>query len=374
MKKLIGILMTAIMAISLVLTGCGQTANTGSTSAGSDAKQTKKEVKVGFIYIGPPGDGGYTYSHDQGRLYLEKTLGVKTVKMENVPEDAAKVEKVCEDMISQGCNVIVGTSFGFLDGMKRSAKNHKDVIYLHASGTDTDTPNLSTYFGKIEQTRYLSGIVAGMKTKSNKIGYVAAFPIPECVRGINAFTLGVRSVKPDAVVKVVWTNTWYDPAKETEAANTLLNQGVDVITQHQDSAAVQQAAEKVGAFSIGYNSDMSKSAPKAYMTAPVWNWGPYYVRQVKAIQDGTWKKESYWGGLEDNIVDLAPLTANAPAGAQAKVDAAKADIKSGKLNVFAGPIKDQTGAEKVASGTTMKDADVWNMTWFVQGVEGKIQN
>lgn len=373
MKKILTLLMTALMSLSLILTGCGESANNQGASQNKDAQKSKKEIKVGFIYIGQPGDAGYTYQHDQGRLYLEKTLGVKTVKMENVPEDAAKVEKVCEDMISQGCNVVVGTSFGFLDGMKRSAKNHKDVTYLHASGTDTDTPNLSTFFGKIEQPRYLSGIVAAMKSKTGKIGYVAAFPIPECIRGINAFTLGVRSVNPNATVKVVWTNTWYDPSKETEAANTLLNQGVDVITQHQDSAAAQQAAEKKNVFSIGYNSDMSKSAPKAYMTSPVWNWGPYYVRQVKAIQDGTWKKESYWGGMNDNIVDLAPLTANAPEGAQAKVDAAKADIKSGKLNVFAGPIKDQTGAEKVAAGTTMKDEDVWNMSWFVQGVEGKIE-
>jgi basic membrane protein A len=373
MKKIFAAIIS-IMMLGAILTGCTGKSNTTPSASPASSTEKKKDVKVGFIYIGQPGDMGYTYAHDQGRLYLEKELGVKTVKMENVPEDAAKVEKVCEDMISQGCNVIVGTSFGFLDGMKRSAKNHKEVTYLHASGTDTDTPNLSTYFGKIEQTRYLSGIVAGMKSKSGKIGYVAAFPIPECIRGINAFTLGVRSVNPSAVVKVVWTSTWFDPAKETEAANTLLSQGVDVITQHQDSAAAQQAAEKVGAFSIGYNSDMSKSAPKAYMTAPTWNWGPYYVRQVKAVQDGTWKKESYWGGLEDNIVDLAPLTALAPDGAQAKVDAAKADIKSGKLNVFAGPIKDQTGAEKVAKGATMKDEDVWNMTWFVEGVEGKIQN
>ena len=206
------------------------------------------------------------------------------------------------------------------------------------------------YFGRIEEPRYLSGIVAGLKTQTNKIGYVAAYEIPECVRGINAFTLGVLSVNKDAVVKAIWTNTWYDPAKEKEAAKALLDQGADVIAQHQDTAGPQVAAQEKGVFSIGYNTDMKDAAPKAYMTAPIWNWGTYYVSQVKAIKEGTWKAENYWGGMKEGVVELAPLTANAPEGAKDAVEKAKADILSGKNKIFAGPLKDQTGAVKVPEG------------------------
>ena len=211
-----------------------------------------------------------------------------------------------------------------------------------------------------------------MKTKTNKIGYVAAFEIPEVVRGINAFTLGVQSVNPNAVVAVKWTHTWYDPAKEKEAAKALIDEKCDVITQHQDSAGPQQAAEEAGVFSVGYDSDMKAAAPKAYMTAPVFNWGPYFVNQIKAMQAGTWKSEAYWGPINDGVVGLAPLTANAPEGAQAAVDKAKADIESGKNKIFTGPIKDQTGAVKVAAGQTMTDKEMLEFNWFVQGVQGQI--
>lgn len=360
MKKVSSILVAVIMILGL-FAGCS------SNKPSSDSK----EIKVGFIYVGPIGDGGWTYAHDQGRLYLEKELKVKTLYKESVKEDAAEVQKVAEDMINQGCNVIVGTSYGFMDGIALEAKKHPEVKFLHCSGSKTDT-NLSTYFGRMYQARYLSGIVAGMKTKSNKIGYVAAYELPEVVRGINAFTLGVQSVNKDAVVSVKWTHTWYDPAKEKEAAKALLDEKCDIITQHQDTAGPQQAAEERGAFSIGYDTDMRDKAPKAYMTAPVWNWGPYYVKQIKAIQDNTWKSESYWGPMNDGIVELAPLTANAPEGAQAAIDKAKADILSGKNKIFTGPIKDQTGAVKVAEGQTMTDKELLEFNWFVQGVQGQI--
>ena len=221
------------------------------------------------------------------------------------------------------------------------------------------------------QARYLSGIVAGMKTKTNELGYVAAFPIPEVVRGINAYTLGVRSVNPEAVVKVNWTLTWYDPAKEKEAAKALIADGVDVIAQHQDTAGPQQAAEEAGIFSVGYNTDMSATAPKANMTSPAWNWGPYYVSQIKAIKEGTWKSESYWGGLEDGIVDISDLTVNAPEGAKEKVEASKKDIISGKNKIFQGPIKDQSGKVKIEEGKVMTDKEMLEFDWFVEGVDGK---
>ena len=361
------------MVMSLALTGCNSAPKTETPAPTTEAPAAdKKPLSIGFIYVGPVGDEGWTYAHDVSRKALEKDLGVTTMLRESVKEDLAEVEKVCEDMINQGANVIVGTSFGFMDGMEASALKHPDIKYLHASGYKLAT-NMSNYFGRMYQARYLSGIVAGMKTKANTIGYVAAFPIPEVVRGINAFTLGVQSVKPEAVVKVVWTNTWYDPTKEKEAGKALIAQGADVLAQHQDTAGPLQAAEEAGVFAIGYNTIMEAKAPKAYMTSPVWNWTPYYTEQIKAIQAGTWKSESYWKGLEAGIVSLAPLTANAPAGAQAAVDKAQADILSGANKIFQGPITDQAGKVRVEKGNVMTDSEMLQFDWFVKGVEGKIK-
>lgn len=380
MKKLMAMALSLVLVLGAFLTGCAKSADSDKPAAGADkTTKTTEKLKVGFLYVGPIGDGGYTYAHDQGRLYLQKTLGDKvdaSSYKESLAEDDAAVEQACEDMINNGVKVIFGTSYGFMNGMKKNAEKHPDIKYLHCSGYEM-ADNMSNYFGRDYQVRYLSGIVAGMKTKSNKIGYVAAMPIPECVRGINAFTMGVRSVNKDAVVKVTWTNTWYDPAKEKDAAKALLDQGVDVIAQHQDTTGPQQAAEEKGVWSIGYNSDMSKAAPNAYMTAPIWNWGPYYVDQVQKIIAGTWKAESYWGGIDaddsKSIIYLAPLTKIAPEGAQAAVDKAKADIIAGKQKVFVGPIKDNTGALKVKDGEVMSDKDMLSFDWFVEGVEGKVK-
>jgi basic membrane protein A len=365
MKKIFKLVVAATVTASLLLTGCSAK---DSAAASSDSKS---KMKVGFIYVGPVGDGGFTYSHDQGRQYLEKELKVETVFKESVKEDKAEVEKAVEDMIEQGAKVIVGTSFGFQEGLVSEAAKHKDIKFLHCSGYET-AENLGQFFGKIHEMMYLDGIVAGLKTKSNTIGFVGAFPIPEVIRNINAFTLGAKSVNPNVKVKVNWTNTWYDPAKEKDAALALIDAGSDVIAQHQDTAGPQQAAEAKGVFSIGYNTDMSKTAPKANMTSAVWNWGPYYVKQVKAVMDGTWKSEKYWGGVSDGIVDIAPLTALAPAEAKEKVEKAKEDIKAGKNKIFVGPLKDQKGTVKVENGKTMSDDDIWNMNWFVEGVDGTI--
>ncbi|MCY6484416.1 BMP family ABC transporter substrate-binding protein [Clostridium aestuarii] len=367
MKKIIVLMLTLMMSLSIFLVGCSSE-NKKNTANSQESAEGKKEVKVGFIYVGPVGDEGYTYAHDEGRKYLEKELKVATIYKESVKEDTAEVQTVIENMIDEGCNVIIGTSFGFMDGMAKSAEEHKDVKFLHCSGF-MSSENMSNYFGRMYEARYLSGIVAGMKTKSNIIGYVGAHELPEVVRGINAFTLGVRSVNSDAVVKVKWTNTWYDPAKEKEAAKALLDEGADIIAQHQDTAGPQQAAEEKGAFSIGYNTDMQKKAPKAYMTAPVWNWGPYYVKQVKAIMDGTWKSESYWGGLKDGVIELAPLTKNAPEGAEGEIKKAQEDIISGENKIFVGPIKDNKGQEKIAKDKVMTDEELLKMDWFVEGVK-----
>ena len=372
-KRLTMLLLALVMTITVA--ACGATpAGTAASGAGSAAK-AEDVLTVGFIYVGPIGDGGYTFSHNEGRLYVEKELAgkVKTIYRESVPENAQDIEKAMKDMIAQGAKAIFATSFGYMDSVDKVAKEFPDVKFFHCSGYLSNTTNFVNYFGRIEQARYLAGIVAGLKTKSNKLGYVGAFSIPEVVRGINAYTLGAQSVNKDITVSVRWTHTWLDPAKEKEAAVSLLDEGCDVIAQHQDTTSPQIAAEEKGAFAIGYNTDSPTAAPKAYMTAPIWNWGPYYASQVKAIIDGTWKPENYWGGMKDGVVALAPLTALAPPEAQAKIDELTAKIKDGSFNIFAGPILAQDGTEKIAAGSAVDDAGQLSMDWFVKGVEGTIE-
>jgi basic membrane protein A len=240
---------------------------------------------------------------------------------------------------------------------------------MHCSGFK-QAKNMSNYFGRIYQARYLSGMVAGAMTKTKTLGYVAAFPIPEVIRGINAFALGAQASNPDVEVRVVWTKTWYDPATEKEAAKSLLDVGADVIAQHQDSPSPQEAAQEKGVYSVGYNSDMSAFAPRAHLTAPVWNWGPYYVQTVEKVRNGTWKSEAAWPGIEDGIVDIAPFGSMVPEDVQKKVLAKKEDIKSGKFKVFSGPIKDQKGKIRISQGSAATDKELLGMTWFVQGVIG----
>jgi len=368
MKKSAIILLVFVLVLSVVLTACTSVEKGSSTNKPVDGDEP---LTVGFIYIGPATDGGYSEAHDNGRKLLEEELGdkVKTIVIENVPE-SAEVEKVMRDMIDQGAKVIFATSFGYMDYVAKVAKEHPEVVFLHCSGSTT-LDNMGTYFGKMYEARYLSGIVAGMKTKTNKIGYVAAMPIPEVIRMINAFTLGVQSVNPDATVEVTWTNTWFDPAKEKEAAKALLDKGADVLAQHQDSTATQIAASERGAASIGYDLDHVEKV-EGYMTAPIFNWGTYYIDTVNKVLDGSWKSENYWGSMKEGIVDLAPLTEYAPEGAQEAVDAAKAKIFDGSLQIFAGPLKDQSGAVKVNEGEVMTDEEVWQMYWFVEGVIGNI--
>lgn len=350
--------------------GTEATGATGELTTGGMPKLTADQMKVGFIYIGSATDEGYTQAHDMGRQYIEKELGVKTMFVENIPE-TADCEKAARDLIDQGCNVIVGNSFGFMDFMLNVANENPDIYFIHVSGYKT-AKNMSTVFGRVYQARYLSGIVAGQKTTANKIGYVAAHPIPEVVRGINAFTLGVRSVNPNATVEVVWTNTWYDPATEKSAAIELLNRGCDVIAQHQDTTGPQIAAQEKNCFAIGYNSPTPNAAPKAYLTAPLFNWGVIYKNEIGRILDGTWETRQYWGSMAEDCVRLDDLTANCAPDSQAAVDEAKQKIISGENYVFIGPLKDNTGAEKVAAGVKMTDAEMLAFDWFVDGVIGTI--
>lgn len=329
--------------------------------------------KVAFVYIGVPGDLGWTHEHDVGRKALETALGdkVKTAFMENVPE-GPDATRVIRQYAQDGYNMIFATSFGYMDPMVEVAKEFPKVKFVHCSGYKT-AENMSTYFGRIYQPRYLAGIVAGKMTKSNIIGYPAAFPIPEVVRGINAFTLGVRSVNPKAQVRVVWTNTWYDPVKEREAAIALLDAGADIITQHQDTVEPQKAAQERGKLSIGYDSDMRKFVGDTVLTSPVWNWGVYYIDTVKKGMDGTWKSDQYWQGLSADVVKLAEFSPMVPQDVKDLVEAQKAKILSGSWDVFTGPIKDNTGALKVKDGEKMDDGALLSFDWLVEGVVGKVK-
>ena len=327
-----------------------------------------EETKVGFVYVSPIGDAGWSYAHDQGRLAVESMEGVTTSYVESVPE-GPDAERVIQNMARKGFDVVFATSFGYMDPMLKVAGQFPETVFMHCSGFKM-AENMGNYFGRMYQARFLSGMVAGAMTESNIIGYAAAFPIPEVIRGINAFTLGAQSVNPDATVRVVWTKTWYDPATEKEAAKSLLDVGADVIAQHQDSPGPQEAAQEAGKFSIGYNTDMSAFAPKSHLTAPIWNWGPYYTSVVKSVQEGTWKAEAAWPGMETGIVDLATFSDLVPAEIQQMVEAKKEEIIAGKTDVFVGPIKDQDGKVMIAEGETADDGAMLGMTWFVKGVIG----
>ncbi|MCP4689757.1 MAG: BMP family ABC transporter substrate-binding protein [Desulfobacterales bacterium] len=326
------------------------------------------EMKVGFVYVSPVGDAGWSYAHNKGRLDVDAMEGVTTTYVESVKEGPDS-GRVIGNMARKGCDLIFATSFGYMDPMLKVAKKFENVTFMHCSGYKT-SPNMGNYFGRMYQARYLSGMVAGAMTKKNILGYVAAFPIPEVIRGINAFTLGAQSVNPDVEVRVVWTKTWYDPGTEKDAAKSLLDIGADVIAQHQDSPGPQEAAQEKGVYSIGYNSDMSAFAPAAHLTAPVWNWGPFYKEIINQVKNGSWKSEALWPGLDQGIVGLAPFGSMVPMDVRDKVTAKMEAIKSGKEKVFVGPVLDQAGNKKIADGVAASDGELLGMKWFVKGVIG----
>lgn len=365
MRKNKWTLISALLIIAILLGACASTADT-------TAEEATEKLKVAFIYIGQPGDLGYTYEHDRGRLMLEDALGdqIETVVIPDVPE-GSDAEKAIRDVVEAGAKVVFTTSYGYMDPTAAVAAEYPDVIFEHCSGYLT-ADNMANYFGRIYQARYLSGLVAGSMTENNYIGYVAAFAIPEVIRGIDAFTLGVRAVNPDAEVHVVWTSTWYDPVIEREAAVALLDDGADLIAQHQDTTEPQKAAQEAGMVSIGYDSDMAQFVGDTVLTGPVWNWGVYYISTVQAILDGTWESHSYWGGLADNVVMLADFSPLVPEDVIALVETEKAKIVDGTWDVFCGPITNQAGEIVVADGECMSDADMLSLSWFVEGVVGTI--
>jgi len=334
--------------------------------------QAADPLKVGFVYVGPIGDHGYSYQHDQGRLAVEKHFGdkVKTTYVENVPE-GADAERVIRKLATSGHKLIFTTSFGFMNPTIKVAKQFPKVKFEHATGYKR-SKNVATYMARFYEGRYAAGVAAGMLTKSNKLGYVGAFPIPEVVRGVNAFLLGARSVNPKATVSVIWANAWYDPGKEREAAEALIAQGVDVMSQHTDSAAPVQAAEEKGIWALGQASDMSKFGPKSHMTAIVDDWSPYYIDRVQMVMDGKWKATDTWEGFNKGMVALAPFNPAVPEDVKSAALKAAADIKSGKLHPFTGPIKDQSGKVVAKAGEVLKDEVLLGMDYFVEGVNGSV--
>lgn len=389
MKRLIWIVLAGLLAAMLAACGgAAQPAQQEQTSASStetesgagesaaqesssEGEMSEEPFKVAFVYVAPIGDLGWTWAHDQGRLALEEEFGdkVETAYIENVPE-GPEAERVIRDFAQKGFDLIITTSFGYMDPTVTVAQEFPDIWFVHISGFKT-ADNVSTVFGRMYQPRYLSGLVAGAATESNTLGYVAAFPIPEVVRGINAFTLGVREVNPDAEVRVVWTNTWFGPPEEKEAAEALISAGADVIAQHQDTTEPQKAAADAGGLSIGYDSDMGSFVGDTVLTSPVWNWGPKYISIVQGIMDGTYQSESYWGGMNDNVVQLAPFSARVSDETKALVEEKQQLILSGEWDVFCGPITGANGNLIVEEGKCLTDAEMLSMDYFVEGVRGE---
>lgn len=335
------------------------------------AQGASTPLKIGFVYVGPIAEAGWTTQHDRGRRQMEQALAGKVVTsyVEKVAE-GADAERVIRDLAAQGSQLIFTTSFGYMDPTIRVARQFPKVIFEHATGYKT-APNVGIYNARFYEGRYLAGIVAGRMTSSNVAGYVAAFPIPEVLQGINAFTMGMRAVNPKAELKVVWTSSWYDPGRERDAANTLMNQGADVLTHHTDSTATVSAAEEKGRYSIGYHSDMSKFGPKGELTAVSHHWGDYYTRVARSVIDGTWKPASVWGGIKDGFVRLEPFNAVVPADVRKQVEQRQADIVAGRFHPFSGRIVDSAGKVRQESGT-MGDEALNRMDYYVQGVQGQL--
>lgn len=328
-------------------------------------------LKVGFVYVSPIGEAGWTWQQDLGRKAMEKALGdkVKTQYVEDVPE-SADAERVIRDLAQQGNKLIFTTSFGFMNATMKVAKQFPDVKFVHSTGYKT-AANVATTNARFYEARYLAGIVAGKMTKSNVAGYVGAFPIPEVLQGINAFTRGMRSVNPDAEVRVIWANSWFDPGKERDAALALIGQGADVVTHHTDSTATVQAAEEKGKYAVAYHSDMSKFGPNAQLAAVTHHWEAYFTKEAQDVLAGTWKSDSTWGGIKQGMAALEAFGPAVPEDVKKLVAEKQAEIVAGTLAPFAGPITDNQGKVQLESGV-LDDAGLNKMNYYVQGVAGKL--
>ena len=367
--------LTAVASAALV--GCGKKdapAPAAPAAPAAAASAPKAEpLKIAFAYVGPVGDGGWTFAHDNGRKALEKEFGdkVKTSFVESVPE-SADAERVIRDMVGQGNKLVFGTTFGYMETMLKVAADSKDVKFEHATGYK-QADNMRTYDSRTYEGAYMAGVIAGKMTKSNTLGVVASVPIPEVIRNINSFTLGAQSSNPKVKTKVVWVNEWFNPPKETEAATSLINGGADVLFQNTDSPAVLKAAEAKGKRAFGWDSDMTAYGPKAHLASAVINWGPYYIKATKEALDGSWKGGSgAWWGVKEGAIDIVSIAEDVPADTKAKVAEVKKGLADGSFVIWKGPITDNTGKVQIAKDAVADDKFLGGLNFFVKGVEGKV--
>jgi basic membrane protein A len=367
--------LTAVASAALV--GCGKkeepvAAPTPAPAASAPAPKPEP-LKIAFAYVGPVGDGGWSFAHDNGRKALEKEFGdkIKTSFVENVPE-SADAERVIRDMASQGNKLIFGTTFGYMEPMLKVAADIKDVKFEHATGYK-QAENMRTYDSRTYEGAYMAGVIAGKMTKTNTLGVVASVPIPEVIRNINSFTLGAQSSNPKIKTKVVWVNGWFDPPKETEAATSLMNGGADILFQNTDSPAVLKAAEAKGKRAFGWDSDMTAYGPKAHLASAVINWGPYYIKATQEVLDGKWTGGSHtWWGVKEGAIDLVSIAEDVPAETKARVDEVKKGLADGSFVIWKGPIADNTGKVQIAKDMVADDKFLGGLNFFVKGVEGKV--
>ena len=369
--------MSAVAAIALV--GCGKKEEPAPAPApapapvAAPAPAKPEPLKIAFAYVGPVGDGGWTYAHDQGRKAVEKEFGDKVVTsfVENVPE-SADAERVIRDMASQGNKLIFGTTFGYMEPMLKIAPDFKDVKFEHAAGYK-QAEILRTYDSRTYEGAYMAGVIAGKMTKTNTLGVVASVPIPEVLRNINSFTLGAQSSNPKIKTKVVWVNEWFSPPKETEAATSLINGGADVLFQNTDSPAVLKTAQDKGKRAFGWDSDMTAYGPKAHLGSAVINWAPYYIQATKEALDGSWKGGGgVWWGHKEGAIDLVSIAEDVPAETKARIDEIKKGLKDGSFSIWKGPIVGQDGKEILAKDAVADDKFLGGVNFYVKGVEGKV--
>lgn len=370
---ILGLSLPAIGALLAACGGDGGEAAPAEPPAGEPAPPAAEgePFKVGFVYIGPPGDAGWTYEHDRGRQYIEENVpNVETAFLENVPE--ANAGPAIDQLVSEGSRLIFATSFGYGDTVIQKAGENPDVLFEHATGFQR-AENVSTYFVQHWEPSFLLGVIAGRMTRANRLGYVGSFPIPEVIRDVNSFTLGAQSVNPDVTTQMLFINTWFDPPTEKQAARSLIDAGADVLFGIEDSPSVlQEAAEHEGVFAATWNSDMSRFGPQAFLSAVVLNWGPRYADVTQRAIDGTWVSEDWWGTLADDAVRLAPYGESVPEDVRAEVDEKLAGFVDGSFNPFVGPVADQAGEVRIADGEEVTFEQFLSWDWFVQGIDGTL--
>ncbi|MFT3720309.1 BMP family ABC transporter substrate-binding protein [Pseudorhodoferax sp.] len=366
--------LSAVAAAALA--GCGKKEEPApapaETPAAAPAPAKAEPLRIGFVYVGPVGDGGWTFAHDNARKALEKEFGdrISTTFVENVHE-GPDTERVVRDLVGQGDKLVFTTSFGFMEPTLKVAQDHPEVKFEHATGYKT-APNLRTYDSRTYEGAYLAGVIAGAMTKTGTLGVVGSVPIPEVLRNINSFTLGAQSTNPKIKTKVVWVNDWNSPPKETEAATALINGGADVLFQNTDSPAVLKTAESMGKRAFGWDSDMTAYGPKAHLGSAVINWTPYYIKATKDVLDGTWSTGGAWWGVKEGAIDMVSIAEDVPAEVKAKVEEVKNGLKDGSFAIWKGPIQDNAGKEVLAAGAVADDQFLTGIKFYVKGVEGKV--